>query len=255
MRGLKGKTALVTGATGVLGRAIVRRLSEEGARVVAASRTKERAAALKKELRIPGLVALELDLGNEASIKLAFDELASAKRLPSILVANASSREGLPKSVAEHTIAKFTALFGVDVAGHFLCAREMVDRLKGKPASIVVLSSVYALAGVDHSIYPAGMSPAPANYAAVKAGAVGLTRYLAGLWGSRGVRVNAVAPGGVAAPGRQPEAFVKNYCRKTMLGRMAERDEIASAVAFLASDEASYITGECLAVDGGLSAW
>jgi NAD(P)-dependent dehydrogenase (short-subunit alcohol dehydrogenase family) len=99
------------------------------------------------------------------------------------------------------------------------------------------------------------MLPTPVQYAAVKAAAEGATRWLAAMWGERGVRVNALVPGGVASTQRQSEEFVKRYSEKTMLRRMATAEEVASAAAFLASDEASYITGQCLVVDGGLTAW
>ncbi len=108
---------------------------------------------------------------------------------------------------------------------------------------------------MNPDIYPPGMASTPVQYAAVKGAALGLTRWLAAFWGARAVRVNAVVAGGIASGERQPEEFVRAYSRKTMLGRMASADEIASAVAFLASQEASYVTGECLVVDGGFSAW
>jgi NAD(P)-dependent dehydrogenase (short-subunit alcohol dehydrogenase family) len=99
------------------------------------------------------------------------------------------------------------------------------------------------------------MTPTPVQYSAVKAAAEGATRWLAAAWGERGVRVNALVAGGVASKQRQSSEFVKRYSEKTMLCRMALADEVASAAAFLASDEASYITGHCLVVDGGLTAW
>jgi NAD(P)-dependent dehydrogenase (short-subunit alcohol dehydrogenase family) len=112
---------------------------------------------------------------------------------------------------------------------------------------------------VDQGLYPEGMATAPVQYAAVKAAALGTTRWLAALWGERGVRVNALASGGVSSKdkdkARQPKEFVKNYSAKTMLRRMASPEEVASAAAFLASDESSYVTGQCLVVDGGLTAW
>ncbi|MCK6581039.1 MAG: SDR family oxidoreductase [Anaerolineae bacterium] len=259
MRGLTGKTALVTGGTGLIGSAIVRRFVEEEARVVVTSRNREKveswiaaegpAAATKL---VPAMLALE----DEMSIRRMFDELAENGALPSILIANASLRDGLATNPDQLTTEYFLKLFEVDIAGHFLCAREMLARLSEQEASIVFLSSIYATNGVDKKIYPEGMLGTPIHYSTVKAAALGMTRHLAAAYGHHGVRVNAVVAGGVRSPERQPNPeFLENYNRKTMLGRMAQADEIAGAVVFLASSDASYITGECLVVDGGFSAW
>src|SRR5262249_14356983 len=125
----------------------------------------------------------------------------------------------------------------------------------GGAASFVLMSSIYGVVGVDHGIYPEGMAHTPVTYAAAKGATISMCRWLAALWGVRGVRVNAVIAGGVRSAQRQNEEFVRNYSSKTMLGRMAMPDEIANAVAFLASEESAYITGQCLAVDGGFTAW
>jgi NAD(P)-dependent dehydrogenase (short-subunit alcohol dehydrogenase family) len=194
-------------------------------------------------------------LASEPSIRTCLDRIVEQAGVPTIIVANASLREGVGVPFEKLTHDSFTNLFEVDIAGHVLLLRHSVDRLAGQPASIVFLSSIYGQAGVDHRIYPEGMLPTPVQYAAVKAAAEGATRWLAALWGERGVRVNALVPGGVASAQRQSQEFVKRYSEKTMLRRMATAEEVASAAAFLASDEASYITGHCLVVDGGLTAW
>ena len=199
---------------------------------------------------------VELDLASTASIHTALEHLGATVGWPDVIVANASRREDLSRPMSELTHGDFGRLFETDVGGHYLCARCWAARLRdGQKPSLIFLSSIYAEAGVDHSLYPPGMSPTPPQYAAVKAGVDGLVRYLAALWGPQGVRVNAVVAGGVRSTARQPEEFVARYTRKTMLGRMAEPDEIAGVVAFLASEDASYITGECLKVDGGFCAW
>lgn len=262
MKGLSGHIALVTGGIGLIGGAIASRLAEEGTRVVVTSRDAAKAQAwiAQQDSKLTErLSALTLDLGNEQSIAETLDQLAQTVGLPSILIANASLRDGLGKPFDEINHESFTNLYNVDLAGHFICARELVKRLGAQAsepkASVVFLSSIYAVNGVDYQIYPEGMLGTPPQYSAAKAAALALTRHLAARWGRQGVRVNAVIAGGVRSTARQPEQFLANYNRKTMLGRMAQPDEIASAVAFLASDEASYITGECLVVDGGLSAW
>ncbi|MGC1372227.1 MAG: SDR family oxidoreductase [Candidatus Sulfotelmatobacter sp.] len=256
MNGLKDRIALVTGATGLLGGAIALRLATEGATVAVASRDLSKAERWVAENQDSGrFVPLQLDLADEESITNCLRKVTNQAGSPTVLVANASLREGLSVPFQQLTHSSFTSLFAVDIAGHVLLAQRIVDALNGRPASIIFLSSIYAKVGADRKIYPEGMSPAPVQYSAVKAAAEGTTRWLAAQWGNLGVRVNALVPGGIASPARQSPEFVKRYSDKTMLGRMAAADEVASAAAFLASDEASYVTGHCLVVDGGLTAW
>jgi len=257
MNGLEGRIALVTGATGLLGGAIAKRLAAEGATVAVTSRNfaKAKQWAEQNQTASEKYIPVQLDLADEQSIRSCLDHILAQAGVPTIMVANASQREGLGVPFEKITHDSFMNLFQVDIAGHVLLLRHSVDRLAGQPASIVFLSSIYGQTGVDHRIYPQGMLPTPMQYAAVKAAAQGATRWLAALWGERGVRVNALVPGGVRSEQRQSKEFVKTYSEKTMLRRMASADEVASAAAFLASDEASYITGQCLVVDGGLSAW
>lgn len=257
MTGLAGRAVLVTGAAGLIGSAIVRRFLAERATVWAASRDAAKAAAFAREHAANGRVLpLQLDLADEANVRAAFDRMADAGAPPSALVANASLREGLDCPFDRLTPAHFTRLFEVDVAGHFVAARLLAQRRPvGSAASVTFLSSIYGVGGVDQSIYPAGMRNNAAQYAAAKAGMLGLMRYLAAEWGRDGVRVNAVVAGGVRSASRQSDEFVARYSAKTMLGRMARPEEIAGPVAFLTCDDASYITGACIAVDGGWTAW
>jgi NAD(P)-dependent dehydrogenase (short-subunit alcohol dehydrogenase family) len=257
MKGLKGRIALVTGGTGLLGSAIATRLAAEQCIVAITSRNLAKAQLWAEQNSGAGgkYIPVQLDLADEQSIRNCLDYIVAQAGAPTIVVANASRREDLGVPFEQTTHDSFTNLFEVDIAGHVLLLRHSVDRLKGQPASMVFLSSIYGQAGVDHRIYPAGMLPTPVQYSAVKAAAQGATRWLAAAWGERAVRVNALVPGGVLSEQRQSKEFVKTYSEKTMLRRMASADEVANAAAFLASDEASYITGQCLVVDGGLSAW
>lgn len=255
--GLKNRVALVTGATGLLGSAISKRLAAEQATVAIASRTLSKAECWIKDNESTGgqFIPVELDLSKENSIENCLQQVIDRAGTPTVIVANASLRDGVGLPFENLTHDSFAKLLNVDVAGHVLLLRNAVDLLNGESASFVLLSSIYAQAGVDHGIYPPGMAPTPVQYAAVKAAAEGVTRYLAALWGEKSVRVNALVPGGIASQQRQSKEFVEAYSAKTMLRRMASADEVANAAAFLASDEASYITGHCLIVDGGMTAW
>jgi NAD(P)-dependent dehydrogenase (short-subunit alcohol dehydrogenase family) len=255
VNGLKGRVALVTGATGLLGGAIARRLGAEQAIVAVTSRDLSKASKWAAENESGGkYIPVQLDLADEKSIRECLQQIVGKAGVPTMIVANASLRDGIGSPFEKLTHDSFSGLFAVDIAGHVLLLRDAVSRLEG-PASIILVSSIYGQAGVDHRIYPEGMPPTPLQYAAVKAAVQGATRWLAGAWGDRGVRVNALVSGGIASHERQNAEFVRRYSEKTMLRRMANPDEVANAAAFLASDEASYITGQCLVVDGGFTAW
>ena len=248
---LRGEIAVVTGGSGLIGSAICRRLAGEGAAVIAASRSA--ATDRSRPARKPSgrIIPVVMDVTDERSVKVGFAEIVKRYGAPRILVANASCREALESSFDRIAAQHFADLCAVDIAGHFLCAQQFAAALpKDESGSIVFLSSIYAIAGADPEL-----SSAPPQYGAAKGALLGLTRSLAARWGRRGIRVNAVIAGGVEAPGRQSAKFRAAYRRKTMLRRMARAEEIASAVAFLASDDASYITGAALAVDGGYTAW
>ncbi len=256
MRGLNGKIAIVTGATGILGVAIARRLAAEGATVVATSRQRSNAERVLQDNDLQSsCVAGELDLSDSHNIRALVEFVCQKAGVPSILVANATCRENISRTFSEFTSGDFSSLMSVDVAGHCLLAREMARVLSGNPGSMIFMSSVYGMIGVDHRIYPPGFMPTPVHYAAAKGAAISAVRWLAAYWGCNRIRVNSIAAGGVVSDRNRRDEFLEQYSAKTMLGRMASAEEIASAVAFLASDEASYITGTCMAVDGGFSSW
>ena len=124
--------------------------------------------------------------------------------------------------------------------------------------SIIQTSSIYGLLGPDQRIYEGSeylghQINSPGVYAASKAGIIGLTRYLATYWADKGIRVNAIAPGGTQSG--QNEEFIRRYSEHIPLGRMAKAHEIVGALLYLASDASSYMTGQTITIDGGLTAW
>jgi NAD(P)-dependent dehydrogenase (short-subunit alcohol dehydrogenase family) len=145
MKGLQGRIALVTGATGLLGSAISTRLAAEHATVIIASRQLAKAKNWCDQNPNPDAkyIPVQLDLSNEKSISDCLDKIVTEAGVPDIIVASASLREGLAVPFEKITHDSFTRLFDVDVAGHVLLLRRAVDRLAGKPASFVFLSSIY----------------------------------------------------------------------------------------------------------------
>lgn len=259
MTRLDGRRALVTGGTGLIGGAVCLRLAAEGAEVAVGSRSPERS---KRWIAENGgqwaghLVPFALNLLEKDSIEAAIRELQESFGPPDVLVACASHRDALAKDLSTEPHEAFASLAAADLAGHFHLARLVVEKIgSDTPGSIVFLSSIYADNAVDTSIYPEGMERTPIHYSVTKAGVGAMVRELAARWGRSNIRVNAVVSGGVHSAERQPAEFVRRYTQKTMLGRMATPEEIAATVAFLASPDSSYVTAECLWVDGGFSSW
>jgi NAD(P)-dependent dehydrogenase (short-subunit alcohol dehydrogenase family) len=147
----------------------------------------------------------------------------------------------------------------VNVDGYFYVAREAGTRMAARGrGSIIQTASIYGVVGPDQRIYEGSeylghAINTPAVYSASKAAVIGLTKHLATYWGHRGVRVNALTPGGVRSG--QNHVFERQYAHRVPLGRMGEPEDMANALIFLASDASSYITGQNLIVDGGLTSW
>lgn len=259
---LTGQTALVTGAAGLLGREHVAALAEIGARVVLTDLDQdkaEEAAAVLREVYGERIVAAALDVTDEASIRAVL----AAHGPVDVLVNNAAvdpkvTAAGGPElSRLEHfPLADWDFQIGVGLTGAFLCSRvlgtEMAQRGRGV---ILNIASDLSVIAPDQRLYrKAGLADAdqpakPVTYSVVKAGLIGLTRYLAGYWADRGVRVNALSPGGVFND--HPEAFVDRLSQLIPMGRMAQVSEYRSAVQFLCSPASSYMTGQNMLVDGG----
>ena len=145
----------------------------------------------------------------------------------------------------------------VNITGMFLCAQAVAPAMREADKGVIVnVSSTYGMVGPDQRLYFREGEPIqykPVTYTVSKAAAIGLTRYLATYFAGTGVRVNTLTPGGVFA-GHDDE-FVRRYSARTVMGRMADRDEMSSALLFLVSDASSYMTGSNLVVDGGWTAW
>jgi NAD(P)-dependent dehydrogenase (short-subunit alcohol dehydrogenase family) len=247
---LSGRVAVVTGGVGFYGTPLSEALAEAGAHVIIASRRRERCDAWAAELVKRGLRASgeTYDQGNEESI-LAFTERVWKEfGAIDILVNNSVAREMFRY---EDPLEKWRKSLEVNGAGLFAISRAFVDRMmaRGK-GSVINISSIQGVVAPDFSNYAGTSMTTPPDYQFHKHGLIGLTKYLAAWGGPRGVRCNAISPGGFQTPEMNP-LFLKQYCRRVFLGRLALHDDIKGAVVFLASDAAAYVTGQNIAVDGG----
>jgi 3-oxoacyl-[acyl-carrier protein] reductase len=242
---LKNDLALVTGASRGIGRAIALALAREGARVVGTATSAEGAAnitSMLAEEKLAGRGAV-LDAGDAASIEALVAELEAAEGLPTILVNNAAiTRDMLLLRMKnedwDQVIAtNLTAVFRISKA----CLRRMLKERRGR---IINVTSIVGVTG----------NPGQTNYAAAKAGLLGFTKSLAREVGSRGITVNAVAPGFVDTDMTRSLTPEQRGTLQAQipLGRLGAPEDVAAAVVFLASPQAAYITGETLHVNGGM---
>lgn len=264
---LSGKTAIVTGGIGLLGSGFSRTLAEAGATVIVADLNGNKAQQYANELQQQGYQALGVgvDVTNKESVEAMVAAAVDATGRCDVLVCSAAmdpkfdNTQGSQHNNAfeDFPLDAWDAALGVNLTGLFLCAqaaaKPMVQQQKGV---IINICSTYGLNGPDQRIYERpGEAPRykPVYYSVTKAGVLGLTRYLAAYYAGKNIRANALTPGGVY--NNHDELFEKNYSYKTIMGRMAEKDEMNGALLFLASDASSYMTGSNLVVDGGWTAW
>ena len=244
---LTGKVAVVTGASSGLGQQFARALSEQGCDVAILARRKERLEEFSKELKQNGQDCLPVscDVTDEESIKNAVNAVVDHFGKIDILVNNAGVVE-YSSGLHDHTTAQWDKVLDTDLKGVFLMAREVSTiMMKQKYGRIVSLSSVVGVMGNAGQV----------NYAASKSGIIGMTMSLAREVGSRGITVNAVAPGFIqTAMTDVLSDEIKDQMKSQIpLGSFGNVQDIADAVLFLASDEAKYITGQTLHVDGGMA--
>ena len=262
---LNNKTAIVTGALGVIGKEHCRALSEAGANVIVADVDGNKCEGFANSLSTPSF-GIELDVTNPESIKNLRDKVIDQFNHIDVLVNNAAINDMFENPKAASELSKFENYplelwqksVDVNLTGVFLCSQILGSEMtKQKSGSIINVASTYGISAPDQSLYvKADGTQAfykPPAYSATKGAVIMFTRYLAAYWGKDGVRVNTLTPGGVE--NSQDEYFIEKYSAKTQLGRMAKPTDYKGALIFLASDASSYMTGANLVVDGGWTAW
>jgi NAD(P)-dependent dehydrogenase (short-subunit alcohol dehydrogenase family) len=265
---LNGRTALVTGGAGLLGRQFTRTLGEAGAKVVVADLDQKAASEQAQELMSDGISAISVgvDVTSPDLVTAMVNSTVGKFGSVDVIVNSAAldpkfDKENLDQQSANafetFPLETWKQAIDVNLTGMFLtcqaAARQMLEQGSGV---IINICSIYGLAGPDQRLYeqPDGSRLyKPAYYPVSKAGVLGLTRYLAAYYAGKNIRVNALTPGGVFND--HDANFTEKYTPKTMLGRMAEIDELNGGLLFLASDASSYMTGSNLVVDGGYTAW
>lgn len=264
---LGGRTAIITGGAGLLGREFSRSLAQAGASVVVADIDERKGQGLAQELAGMGLRALPVtvDVRQPASVAAMVAATLREWGRVDILVNSAAldpkfePGRGAEFSNAfeEFPLEAWNRALEVNLTGLFLCSQAVTrPMLEAGQGVMINLCSTYGLVGPDQRIYQREGQPPqfkPVYYSVTKAGVLGLTRYLAAYYAGKNIRVNALTPGGILQ--NQDPKFMEEYSARTILGRMARPEEMNAALLFLASDASSYMTGANLVVDGGWTAW
>ncbi|MGX9984900.1 SDR family oxidoreductase [Soonwooa purpurea] len=245
--GLNDKVVILTGAGGLIGRQVLKHLYENGAKVIAVDLQKYESNA---EL------FLTLDITQPEAIDILIDTVVNQFGRIDGLVNLAYPRttdwgtkfENIPyESWQKNVDMQMNAVF-------YICQKVLEIMKQQQAGSIVNIASIYGVVGNDFTLYEEYGGTSPAAYAAIKGGLVNLTKYLASYYGKYNIRVNCMSPGGVLDAKNQNPSFIKRYSEKSPLKRLGNPEEMAPAITFLLSDDASFITGHNLMVDGGWTA-
>ncbi len=266
---LENRVAVVTGALGLLGKQHCYALAEAGANVVVADLNERNCEAFARDLAAATStrpIGCGVDITRRESVEVLRERIRAQYDSMDILVNNAAVNDAFENPLTASKESRFENYplglwqksLDVNITGTFLCSQVlggvMADRGSG---SIINIASTYGLVGPDQSLYAnedgsQSFYKSP-SYPTTKGAVLAFTRFLAAYWSGKGVRVNALCPGGVE--NGQDEHFIRKYSARTPLGRMAQPSEYKGALVFLASDASSYMTGASLVVDGGWTAW
>lgn len=258
---LTNKVAIITGGAGLLGSEHAIALASQGAKIVMADFNEEKcndACNILKEQQIQATSKF-CDVTKKESWQNLRDEVINEFGKIDILINNAgftnqSKSANFDASFENFPLEDWNAIMNVNLTGTFLgcqvIGQKMLEQGKG---SIVNIASLYGVVSPNHNIYPGTGISQPVAYSVSKHGVVSLTKYLATLWASKGVRVNALTPGGIFN-GHQG-LFLERFKNLNPIGRMSNKDELRGGIIYLASDASSHVVGHNLIIDGGWTAW
>jgi NAD(P)-dependent dehydrogenase (short-subunit alcohol dehydrogenase family) len=252
---LVGKSAVVTGGAGLIGREVVTAFAQAGARVVIAEVNEEKGKGLAEALTQAGLRAeyVFFDITDIEHLRESIADLSLSPGTIDVWVNSAYPRTSdWGNKVEAISPESWRKNVDMHLNGYAIASKYAAEGMKKRGGSIINFGSIYGVLGGDFSLYEGTEMTLPMAYAAIKGGIINLSRYLAAYFGEYNIRVNSICPGGVFD--NQPQSFVERYSTKTPLKRMALPEDVASTALFLASDAASYITGATIMVDGGWSA-
>jgi len=264
---LTGRTAVVTGGAGLLGAEFCWTLAKAGAAVVITDTDGDAVEDLAASLSQSGyhVLGVETDVTKADSVQSMVDSsLKNFDRLDILVNSAALDPKFDPQSKKSHSGAfedypqeLWQQALDVNLTGMFLCCQAAVQPMLAQQSGVIInVSSIYGVAAPDQRMYQREGKPpqfTPVYYTVTKAGVLGMTKYLSAYYAGKGIRVNALTPGGVF--NEHDDEFVQAYSARAVIGRMAEKDEMNGAVLFLASDASKYMTGANLIVDGGWTTW
>jgi NAD(P)-dependent dehydrogenase (short-subunit alcohol dehydrogenase family) len=264
---LHGKVAVVTGGAGILGRHFCAGLAESGAEVAVVDLQAHKARDLAYELSdCFGVKSFGYgcDVSNPDSVKEmtagVIGDFGEIHILHNNAAAKSDDLDAFFAPFEEYSLIQWRKIMAVNLDGMFLVAQAIGTRMveQGRGGSIIQTASIYGVMAPDHRIYEGSFYlgrkiNTPAVYTASKAAVIGLTKHLSTYWADKGIRVNTLTPGGTESG--QNEEFIQRYSNRIPMGRMADTKEMVGALLFLSSDASSYVTGQNIIVDGGLSAW
>jgi NAD(P)-dependent dehydrogenase (short-subunit alcohol dehydrogenase family) len=270
---LSGKTALVAGGRGFLGKRFCNVLADAGARVFSADLQRQSHAASQADTGEESrehITQKYVDVTDSESVKKLVHEVQSqAGGIDILIYAVTTKPKDFCMPFTECSLEGWKTIISAELDGAFLVTQQVgavMERQRG--GSIILLSSIYGIVGNDQRLYEGsnlaelwigdpkykGKIVSHAGYNAAKGGIITFAKYLAAYWGHLGIRVNVLSPGGVAHPSEN-ETFVQNYSSRTPLRRKARPEEMDGAILFLASDASSYATGTNVVIDGGWTIW
>ena len=264
---LEGRNIVITGASGLLGSQYANTLSSAGANIILLDINTAKNEKLKSSLVQKyknKISAYTLDISDQTEVNKTSKKIMKDFKKIDGLINNAAYTSKGAKEKSDNAFGSFENFpidiwqksLDINLSGVFFCSQAFGKIMAKQGKGVIVnIASTYGLVGADQRIYGKSGLNLPISYAATKGAIVNFTRYLAAYWHGKNIRVNTLSPGGVMDKTYQEKTFIKKYSEKTILGRMANKDEYNGAMIFLISDASSYMTGANLVVDGGWTSW